>query len=88
MLVRKFGPYGGPEGKERSQYFNEITGYVHNLDAKVVITGGSLGIQFLRFNWVVFCKGDPEFYGNDYDYGDSIYDVDSDEIDFFFDESL
>jgi hypothetical protein len=37
---RKFGPYGGPEGKERSQYFNEITGYVHNLDAKVVITGG------------------------------------------------
>jgi hypothetical protein len=57
---RKFGPYGGPEGKERSQYFNEITGYVHNLDAKVVITGGSLGIQFLRFNWVVFCKGDPD----------------------------
>lgn len=85
---RKFGPYGGPEGKKRSQYFNEITGYVHNLDAKVVLAGGSLGIQFLRFNWVVFCKGDPEFYGNDYDYGDSIYDVDSDEIDFFLDESL
>jgi hypothetical protein len=37
---------------------------------------------------VVFCKGDPEFYGNDYDYGDSIYDVDSDEIDFVLDESL
>lgn len=77
---RKCGPYGRPKGKERSQYFNEITGYVHNLDAKVVLTQGSLGIQFLRFNWVVFCKGDPEFYGNDYDYGDSIYDGDFDEL--------
>jgi hypothetical protein len=56
---RKFGPYGGPEGKERSQYFNEITGYVHNLDAKVVITGGSLGIQFLRIFPLLYCTEIP-----------------------------
>lgn len=64
---RKFGPYGGPKGKETSQYFDEIIGYVHNLDAEIVLAQGSSGIKFLKFNWVVFCKGDPKFYANDYE---------------------